>query len=309
MNKNKEALDELMNSIKYLIDNSKDNGTLILNGIIKSANADKTYNVKINGIIYENISSILIPLAVENVVKVIIPQGQYSQMIIIGKINTNTGNTGNTENRTDLLPALNSATDATTNGVFTINPSSEYNIARALWMAFRKIESTFATTGAFWLPVVSEPSPSFEINLKSEKKVNVLYFVESNHVNVTKIEIKNNNNSDWLDITSSTELNEGESSAGNYMKEFTFDYDVTSIKVTFAGNAGITDIRIYRIEKNSATLVTTDTILDFIYPIGSIYMSVNNVSPRSFIGGTWAQIDDAFLLATGTTCYIWKRTK
>jgi hypothetical protein len=81
----------LMNGIKYLIDNSKDNGTLILNGIIQSANADKTYNVKINGIIYENISSILIPLAVGNVVKVIVPQGQYSQMIIIGKINTNSG--------------------------------------------------------------------------------------------------------------------------------------------------------------------------------------------------------------------------
>jgi hypothetical protein len=91
MNKNKEALDELMNGIKYLIDNSKDNGTLVLNGIIQSANADKTYNVKINGIIYENISSILIPLAVGNVVKVIVPQGQYSQMIIIGKINTNSG--------------------------------------------------------------------------------------------------------------------------------------------------------------------------------------------------------------------------
>lgn len=94
MNKNKEALDELMNGIKYLIDNSKDNGTLILNGIIQSANADKTYNVKINGIIYENISSILIPLAVGNVVKVIVPQGQYSQMIIIGKINTNSGGGG-----------------------------------------------------------------------------------------------------------------------------------------------------------------------------------------------------------------------
>lgn len=94
MNKNKEALDELMNGIKYLIDNSKDNGTLVLNGIIQSANADKTYNVKINGIIYENISSILIPLTVGNVVKVIVPQGQYSQMIIIGKINTNSGGGG-----------------------------------------------------------------------------------------------------------------------------------------------------------------------------------------------------------------------
>ena len=38
-----------------------------------------------------------------------------------------------------------------------------------------------------------------------------------------------------------------------------------------------------------------------IYPVGSIYMSVNNVSPQSFIGGTWQQIKDTFLLSAGST--------
>lgn len=28
-------------------------------------------------------------------------------------------------------------------------------------------------------------------------------------------------------------------------------------------------------------------LLDMVYPVGSIYMSVNNVSPESFLGGTW----------------------
>ena len=35
------------------------------------------------------------------------------------------------------------------------------------------------------------------------------------------------------------------------------------------------------------------------YPIGSIYMSVNNVDPSTIFGGTWQQIKDKFLLASG----------
>lgn len=38
-----------------------------------------------------------------------------------------------------------------------------------------------------------------------------------------------------------------------------------------------------------------------IYPIGSIYMSVNNVDPSTVFGGTWQQIKDRFLLACGDT--------
>lgn len=37
------------------------------------------------------------------------------------------------------------------------------------------------------------------------------------------------------------------------------------------------------------------------YPVGSIYMSVNNVNPTNFFGGTWEQIKDRFLLACGST--------
>ena len=38
-----------------------------------------------------------------------------------------------------------------------------------------------------------------------------------------------------------------------------------------------------------------------IYPVGSIYMSVNNVDPSTVFGGTWQQIKDRFLLACGDT--------
>lgn len=37
------------------------------------------------------------------------------------------------------------------------------------------------------------------------------------------------------------------------------------------------------------------------YPVGSIYMSVNNVNPTEFFGGTWEQIKDRFLLACGSS--------
>ena len=40
----------------------------------------------------------------------------------------------------------------------------------------------------------------------------------------------------------------------------------------------------------------TRTILDAVYPIGSIYMSVNNANPGAFLGGTWEAIEGCFLL-------------
>lgn len=41
-------------------------------------------------------------------------------------------------------------------------------------------------------------------------------------------------------------------------------------------------------------------LINLVYPVGSIYMSVNNVSPQTFLGGTWEQIEDTFLLSAGS---------
>lgn len=41
------------------------------------------------------------------------------------------------------------------------------------------------------------------------------------------------------------------------------------------------------------------TLADIIYPVGSIYLAVNDTNPSTLFGGTWERIKDRFLLASG----------
>lgn len=43
--------------------------------------------------------------------------------------------------------------------------------------------------------------------------------------------------------------------------------------------------------------LTKSNLVDLVYPIGSIYMSVNSTSPGTLFGGTWEAITGRFLLA------------
>lgn len=45
----------------------------------------------------------------------------------------------------------------------------------------------------------------------------------------------------------------------------------------------------------------SENLINAIYPIGSIYTSTNNVSPATFLGGTWTPIKDTFLMCAGDT--------
>lgn len=54
---------------------------------------------------------------------------------------------------------------------------------------------------------------------------------------------------------------------------------------------------------NSTITSIQNSMLSFnqIYPIGSIYMSINSTNPGTLFGGTWERIKDTFLLASGDT--------
>lgn len=61
-------------------------------------------------------------------------------------------------------------------------------------------------------------------------------------------------------------------------------------------------------ESNQTTKYTTrvvptmTAILEAVYPVGAIYISVMNADPSVVFGfGTWQQVEDRFLLAAGST--------
>lgn len=56
-----------------------------------------------------------------------------------------------------------------------------------------------------------------------------------------------------------------------------------------------------RIDADQAIMDSIADMLLTMYPIGSLYLSVVNTDPSTFIGGTWQRIKDAYLVGAGST--------
>ena len=53
------------------------------------------------------------------------------------------------------------------------------------------------------------------------------------------------------------------------------------------------------VQVDGALQVGGKSLLDMVYPVGSIYLSVSETDPQTLFGGTWARLEDVFLLAAG----------
>ncbi len=76
-----------------------------------------------------------------------------------------------------------------------------------------------------------------------------------------------------------------------------------SASATAAANSASTASQKATAAANSAAAAaqTAANILNKVYPVGSIYLSVSSTSPQTLFGGTWERIKDRFLLAAGST--------
>lgn len=85
---------------------------------------------------------------------------------------------------------------------------------------------------------------------------------------------------------------------------------VSTATVLMDFKAGGKGIAIGKVSEKDKTLEIADSwelevhgkkLIDYIYPIGSIYLSVNSTSPATLFGGSWTQLKDRFLLGAGST--------
>lgn len=102
--------------------------------------------------------------------------------------------------------------------------------------------------------------------------------------------------SDWC-YTRATKLTDGRQGMQLETRravDGAWKYNTINLFVDESGNRSVT-------VSDAAAWRNALGILNYVYPVGSIYMSVNSTSPATLFGGTWEQLQNRFLLGAGTS--------
>lgn len=78
----------------------------------------------------------------------------------------------------------------------------------------------------------------------------------------------------------------------NYMPSYVYIHMQTNQMVTMMTMSNIDNI---------IGVSEINAIANIVYPVGSIYMSMNSTSPQTLFGGVWERLKDRFLLGVGDT--------
>ena len=118
----------------------------------------------------------------------------------------------------------------------------------------------------------------------------------SDNIEVTNITLNNNTYTANISLTGL-----------DYKETYTFQaFTIDKIKSVNSAEKVIKTTPVFSwsnddFEFNVPVKFNGKTLLDVVYPVGAIYMSVSEISPATLFGGTWERIQNRFLLAAGSS--------
>lgn len=221
------------------------------------------------------------------------------------------------------ITATLTTSSGVTTGVVTINNpgTNVFSVVATDSRGYTKSSSTTVASSNFinYIPL-TVGNYSVTRNTPTDGKVNIN--VSGNYYNGSfgsvsntltiqyRYRVKNGSWGSWTTISNSnyTYSATKQLTGFDYQKQYDFELRVID-KVTTLSITGIILSKGQPIinwedsffNVNGELRRNNQNIMLSLYPVGSIYMSVNSTNPQTIFGGTWEQIKDRFLLACGTS--------